>query len=75
MTNTTVPLSNIINYDGNLKISTADGSFLRISAVGDLSPSLTDVYVSPNLSTNLFSVGQLVDNNCDVHFSLSGCVV
>ena len=29
----------------------------------------------PDLSTNLISVGQLVDNNCNVHFSRSGCVV
>ena len=75
MTNTVVPLSNIRNYDGNLKINTADGSSLPISAVGDLSSSLTNVLVSPNLSTNLISVGQLVDNNCNVHFSRSGCVV
>ena len=75
MTNTIVPLSNIRNYDGNLKINTADGSSLPISAVGDLSSSLTNVFMSPNLSTNLISVGQLVDNNCNVHFSRSGCVV
>ena len=75
MTNTVVPLSNIKNYDGNLKINTADGSSLPISAVGDLSSSLTNVFVSPNLSTYLISVGQLVDNNCNVHFSRSGCVV
>ena len=75
MTNTVVPLSNIRNYDGNLKINTADGSSLPISAVGDLSSSLTNVFVSPNLSTNLIFVGQLVDNNCNVHFSRSGCVV
>ena len=61
MTNTVVPLSNIRNHDGNLKINTADGSSLPISAVGDLSSSLTNVFVSPNLSTNLISVGQLVD--------------
>ena len=67
--------SNIRNYDGNLKINTADGSSLPISAVGDLSSSLTNVFVSPNLSTNLISVGQLVDNNCNVHFSRFGCVV
>jgi hypothetical protein len=65
MTNTVVPLSNVKNYDGNLKIN----------VVGDLSPSLTDVFVSPDLSTNLISIGQLVDNNCDVHFSQSSCVV
>ena len=75
MTNTVVPLSNIRNYDGNLKINTVDGSSLPLSAVGDLSSSLTDVFVSPDLSTNLISVGQLVDNNCNVHFPRSGCVV
>ena len=75
MTNTVVPLSNIRNYDENMKINTADGSSLPISAIGDLSSSLTDVFVSPNLSTNHISVGQLVDNNCNVHFSRSGCVV
>ena len=31
--------------------------------------------MSPNLSTNLLSVRQLVDNNCNVNFSRSGCVV
>ena len=70
MTNTVVPLSNIRNYDGNLKINIADDSSLPISAVGDLSSSLTDVFVSPDLSTNLISVSQLVDNNCNVHFSV-----
>ena len=75
MTNTVVPLSNIRNYDGNIKINTADGSFLPISTVGDFSSSLTDVFVSLDLSTNLISIGQLVDNNCNVHFSHSGCVV
>ena len=75
MTNTVVRLSNIRNYDGNLKINIVDGSSLPISAVGDLSSSSTDVFVSPDLSTNLISVGQLVDNNCNVHFSRSSCVV
>jgi hypothetical protein len=68
MTNHVASLFNVRNYDGNLKINTADGSSLPISVVGDLSPFLTDVFVSPDLSTNLISVGQLVDNNCDVHF-------
>ncbi|KAJ0082390.1 hypothetical protein Patl1_09946 [Pistacia atlantica] len=75
MTNTVVSLSNVRNYDGNLKINTVDGSSLPISAVGDISSSLTDVFVSPDLSTNLIYVGQLVDNNCNVHFSCSSCVV
>ena len=75
MTNIVVPLSNIRNYDGDLKINTVDDSSLPISVVGDLFSSLTDVFVSPDLSTNLISVGQLVDNNCNVHFSRFGCVV
>ena len=57
MTNTVLSLSNVINYDGNMKINTAEGSSLPINAIGDLSSSLTDVFVSPDLSTNLLSVG------------------
>ena len=75
MTNTVLSLSNVRNYDGNLKINTADGSSLPISAVGDLSSSLTDVFVSPDICTILIFVGQLVDNNCNVNFSRFGCVV
>ena len=75
MTNTVLSLSNVKNYDGNLKINTIDGSSLPISAVGDLSSSLIDVFVSPDLSKNLISFGQLVDNNGNVNFSRSGCVV
>jgi hypothetical protein len=29
----------------------------------------------PDLSTNLIYVDQLVENDCDVHFSHFGCVV
>ncbi|KAJ9671254.1 hypothetical protein PVL29_027304 [Vitis rotundifolia] len=75
MTNIVHSLSNIRNYDGNLKINTTDGSSLPINVVGDLSSFLTNVFMSPNFSTNLISVGQLVDNNCNVNFSRSGCVV
>ena len=75
MTNNVLSLSNVINYDGNLKINTTDGSYLPINAVGDLSYSFTDVFVSLDLSTNLIFVGQLVDNNCNINFSCSGCVV
>ena len=75
MTNIVFSLSNVRNYDGNLKINTADGSSLPISVVGDLSYSLIDVFVSPDLSTNLIFVGQLVDNNCNVNFSCSSCIV
>ena len=75
MTNIVLSLSNVRNYDGNLKINTVDGSSLPISVVGDVFSSLTNVFVSPDLSTNLIFFGQLVDNNCNVNFSRSGCVV
>jgi hypothetical protein len=35
MTNTIVPLSNVRNYDINLKIKIVDGNSLFISVVGD----------------------------------------
>jgi hypothetical protein len=52
MTNIVASLSNVRNYDGNLKINTANGSSLPISVVGDLSPFLTDVLcllISPQI--------------------------
>lgn len=75
MTNNVDMLTNINKYHGNQKIHTADGNSLPIMASGDVSSSITDVLVSPKLSTNLVSVGQLVDNNCKVEFSKSGCLV
>ena len=75
MTNYIVPLSNIRNYDGNLEINTDDGSSLPITVIGDLSSSVTNVFVSPSLCTNLLYVGQLVDNNYNVKFSCFGSIV
>ncbi|KAG8380293.1 hypothetical protein BUALT_Bualt06G0000600 [Buddleja alternifolia] len=75
MTNNSRFLTNVTKYSGDLKIHTADGSHLPIIATGDISSSLTDIFVSPGLTTNLVSVGQLVDNNCKVEFSKSDCVV
>ena len=56
---------------------TAGGEHLPIVVVGDASNSmpLKHVFLSPSLTTNLISVGQLVDDDCNVHFSRSGCVV
>nr|GMD60238.1 Retrovirus-related Pol polyprotein from transposon TNT 1-94 [Ipomoea batatas] len=75
MTNTALPLKNVQKYSGDLQIHTADGNSLPITTVGDISASLNNVFVSPKLSTNLISVGQLVDSNCTVQFSKSGCFV
>jgi CRISPR/Cas system-associated endonuclease Cas1 len=43
--------------------------------VGDVPPFLKDVFVSPKLAINLAFVGQLVDNNCDIHFFNRGYIV
>ena len=75
MTNTTLPLNNVHKYKGDLQIHIADGNSLPITTVGDISAHLNIVFVSPKLSTNLISIGQLVDNNCTVQFSNSGCLV
>jgi len=75
MTNNATSLTNVNKYFGNIKIHIADGSHLPITTTGDVSPSLTDVFVSPGLTTNLVSVSQLVENDCKLEFSKSGCVV
>ena len=62
MTNNVAAHSNVTNYFGNLQIHTADGNNLPITAIGDISSSVTNVYVFPDLTNNLISVGQLVDN-------------
>ena len=75
MTNNAASLTNVNEYFRNLKIHIVDGSHLPITATSDVSPSLTDVFVSPGLTNNLVSVGQLVENDCKLEFSKSGCVV
>ena len=74
MTNSLKGLKNLRKYCGTSKIQTANGSILPIVAIGD-KPPLKDVFVSPKLAVNLASVGQLVDNDCKVHFSKQGCIV
>jgi len=37
--------------------------------------SVSNIFVSPDLSANLISVGQLVEENCSLHFDRSGCRV
>jgi len=74
MTNNVASLTNVTNYSGNLQIHNANGNNLRITT-SDISSSLTNVYVSPNLTNNLILVGQLVENDCRVEFSKSVCLV
>ena len=68
------PHCSVTNYSGNLQIHNANGNNLRITT-SDISSSLTNVYVSPNLTNNLILVGQLVENDCRVEFSKSVCLV
>ena len=68
MNNNVVTLTNVTNYSHNLQIHTTDGNNLPITAIGGISFSLTNVYVFPDLTNNLISVGQLVDNYCRVEF-------
>ncbi|RVX06405.1 Retrovirus-related Pol polyprotein from transposon TNT 1-94 [Vitis vinifera] len=75
MTNNPTALCYVRPYAGQSSIQTANGSSLPIAAIGDASSKFTDVFLAPQLSTNLISVGQLVDNNCAVNFSGNGCVV
>ena len=75
MTNNPTALCHVRPYAGQSSIQTANGSSLPIAAIGDASSKFTDVFLAPQLSTNLISVGQLVDNNCAVNFSGNGCVV
>lgn len=75
MTNTPTTLSHVQPYAGQSAIQTANGTSLPIVGIGNASSTFTDVFLAPQLSTNLISVGQLVDNNCVVNFSGNGCVV
>ena len=70
-------LTDIQPYHGNSKIHTADGVSLPIESIGKFSHSLplNQVFYSPQLSSKLLFVGQLIDNNCMVSFSQFGCVV
>lgn len=75
MTGASDLLHNQRPYTGTQHIQVADGNNIPITTVGDISSSFRHVLVSPKLSTNLLSVGQMVDNNYDVHFHRDGCIV
>ncbi|KAI9174012.1 hypothetical protein LWI28_010318 [Acer negundo] len=77
MTSSLAPYTNVKSYVGNVQIRTANDETLPIKSVGDIPHTvpLTNVFHAPDLTSNLISVGQLVDENCNVSFSKSGCVV
>ncbi|KAJ0043106.1 hypothetical protein Pint_18823 [Pistacia integerrima] len=57
MTNTPANLSHVRPYAGQSAIQTANGNSLPIAAVGNASSTFTDVFLAPQLSTNLIYVG------------------
>ena len=75
MTSSSDTLSNVRTSHGATNIQIANGTQLPIHAIGDINSSVKNVFVSPELSTSLILVGQLVDNNYDVQFSRDGCIV
>ena len=75
MTNSPTTLSHVRLYASQSAIQTANGSSLPIAAIGNASSTFTDVFLAPQLSTNLISDGQLVDNSYAVNFSGDGRVV
>jgi hypothetical protein len=67
MTGSSKYLHNLHSYHGNQNIQVADGNVLSITNVGDLNSDFQYVFVSPGIASNLLSVGQLVDSNCNVN--------
>jgi hypothetical protein len=67
MTGSSDLLCNLREYSGTQNIRIANSSNLLIIAIGDIGPSCPYIFVSPGLSANLISVGQMVDNNWDMH--------
>ena len=59
MTHSSDNLSHLKPYDGNLRINTTDGGNIPITTIGEISHPLplSHVFLSPQLSTNLLSVG------------------
>jgi hypothetical protein len=74
-TNSSSMLKNVREYHGSSQIQVANGGHIPITKVGDITPTFKNVFVSPKLSTSFISVGQLVDDNCDVYFSRNDCLV
>lgn len=75
MTNFVVSLTNVKTYDDNHQIQTVNGISLPIGVNGDIFLSLSNVFVSLSLSTNLIFVNQLVNHGYNGHFSCFGYVV
>ncbi|CAN1240951.1 Retrovirus-related Pol polyprotein from transposon TNT 1-94 [Linum perenne] len=62
----------------NVAVEVANGDRLKVAGMGNIQTRglvLSNSLHVPSLVLNLVSVGQLVDDGCDVIFSSSGCTV
>lgn len=78
MTSSSKIFSSLSPYCGQSGVCMADGNSLPIKGMGNIQSKtlhLSNVFHVPQLSTNLISVGQLVDNHCNVILSPSGCTI
>ena len=77
MTSSSAQLSSLKQYTGNHHIQTANGGKIPITAIGGVFSSipLKNVFLYPSLTSNLLSIGQLVENNCNISVSSSSYVV
>lgn len=70
-------------YTGNEQTIAGNGQQLSISIIGlialatpqNQSLSLSNVYFVPHLSTNLLSIGQVVDEGYSIHFNSFSCII
>jgi hypothetical protein len=75
MTSDSTIFSHKIALSPNPAIYTVDGSHTPISHIGSISTSnlfVSDIYLVPKLSLNLFSVGQLCELGLELKFSNKG---
>ena len=68
-------LRDVHKYDGEQNIQIVGGRTIPLTAIGNIGSAFTNVFVSPDLSANLISVGQLVENDYSLHFDHHGCRV
>jgi hypothetical protein len=75
MTSSENGLYNVRKYMGNQHIQVVNGDNLPILSIGNLGSYFKNIFVSLKLSTSLLSVGQMIENNCEIHFDRHGCCV
>ena len=75
MTSSSNTLNNVRTDHSATNIQIDNGTWLPIQVIEDINSSIKNVFVFPELSTSLISIGQLVNSNYEVRFSHNGCIV